>query len=197
MWLLINAKSYIIGGFIIMVIEDLKKATKNNINIPSKKQMIDLISKMPDMFLVQFFKLSAYYQGFVKNAETTKSLRSRGQYAIEAERALMMIHNMITMASNGQPVEKQIYIDMDKAIPAIASAYSYYMSSINMPVDNPDNELANNDTDDKLESISPDQIQDGVVVSIEESDESSVEPNSKSKKDNIKKSSKSNKSSKR
>lgn len=86
---------------------------------------------------------------------------------------------------------------MDKAIPAIASAYSYYMSSINMPVDNPDNELANNDTDDKLESISPDQIQDGVVVSIEESDESSVEPNSKSKKDNIKKSSKSNKSSKR
>ena len=125
------------------------RQSSNTLPVPTRKQMMAIISSMPDMFVSQFFKISAFYQGFQAMVSRLGKLNGRGRYINECERSMMMLHNMIAMASNGHPIEKQVYNDVEKAKDALSSAYTYY-SSWTRPVFDADKEIVNNESNDDV-----------------------------------------------
>ena len=79
----------------------------------TKKDCIMIISKLPDPFIQQFFKIACYYNGFINS---NKYLEDRSTYISKSNMAMMMLSNLLTTASNGVPIENQIVIDKDKSI---------------------------------------------------------------------------------
>ena len=96
----------------------------------TKKDCIMTISKLPDSFIQQFFKIACYYQGFMASE---KHLEDRSTYITRSNLAIMMLNNLLTTASNGVPVENQIAIDKERSLESIAHALAFYESRINHP----------------------------------------------------------------
>ena len=154
--------------------------------VPTKKQMMAIISSMPDMFISQFFKISAFYQGFQSMVLRINKLSGRGRYINECERSLMMLHNMIAMASNGHPIENQVYNDIEKARDALSSAYTYF-SSWTRPIFDPDKEIVNHENNDSVEPLELSQLTDsGYIIAESDTKQKSTKP--KKSKNNKKKS---------
>ena len=89
----------------------------------TKKDCIMIISKLPDPFIQQFFKIACYYNGFINS---NKYLEDRSTYISKSNMAMMMLSNLLTTASNGVPIENQIVIDKDKSIESVAHALKFY-----------------------------------------------------------------------
>ena len=89
----------------------------------TKKDCIMIISKLPDPFIQQFFKIACYYNGFINS---DKYLEDRSTYISKSNMAMMMLSNLLTTASNGVPIENQIVIDKDKSIESVAHALKFY-----------------------------------------------------------------------
>ena len=89
----------------------------------TKKDCIMIISKLPDPFIQQFFKIACYYNGFINSS---KHLEDRSTYISRSNMAMMMLSNLLTTASNGVPIENQIAIDKDKSLESVAHALKFY-----------------------------------------------------------------------
>lgn len=89
----------------------------------TKKDCIMIISKLPDPFIQQFFKIACYYNGFINS---DKYLEDRSTYISKSNMAMMMLNNLLTTASNGVPIENQIVIDKDKSVESVAHALKFY-----------------------------------------------------------------------
>ena len=89
----------------------------------TKKDCIMIMSKLPDPFIQQFFKIACYYNGFINS---DKYLEDRSTYISKSNMAMMMLSNLLTTASNGVPIENQIVIDKDKSIESVAHALKFY-----------------------------------------------------------------------
>ena len=89
----------------------------------TKKDCIMIISKLPDPFIQQFFKIACYYNGFINS---DKYLEDRSTYISKSNMAMMMLSNLLTTASNGVPIENQIVIDKDKSVESVAHALKFY-----------------------------------------------------------------------
>ena len=101
------------------------------IKVPNKEEMIELIKNMPDIYLAQFYKLSAYYLGFLSYNKNNGGIKNsdRGIFVGESERTLMMLHILTSMASNGHKVESQIYSNPNKVNETLKDALLYYYNS--------------------------------------------------------------------
>jgi len=101
------------------------------IKVPNKDEMIELIKDMPDIYLAQFYKLSAYYLGFLSYNKNNGGIKNsdRGIFVGESEKTLMMLHILTSMASNGHKVESQVYSDPNKVSVTLKDALLYYYNS--------------------------------------------------------------------
>ena len=132
------------------------------IKTPSKKEMIEFIENMPDIYITQFYKLSTYYLGFMSFSKNNGGIKNsdRGIFVGESEKSLMMLHILTCMASNGHRVESQVYTDPNKVNESIKDAVLYYY-----------NATKNNDSE--VENITLDSID--LVDTINNIDNMSME----------------------
>ena len=124
------------------------------VKVPSKEEMIQFISNMPDIYIAQFYKLSAYYLGFMTYNKNNGGIRNsdRGLFVGDSEKSLMMLHILTSMASNGHKVESQVYSDPLKVNESLKDALLYYYNATkNNTVE--DVELDNIDLIDTINNI--------------------------------------------
>lgn len=97
----------------------------------TKKYMMSVINKLPMSFIYQFFKLSCYYSGFVNMKDKVKQQKMRSWYISVCANVHTMINTLLSLSTNGQPVETQIKLMQDKIEQTLKEANDFYVA--NMP----------------------------------------------------------------
>lgn len=93
----------------------------------TKRTKLDIIKSMPDIYLNQFFKISAYFQGYKPiSINRQKAAQNKSVFINESEQALKMLHILTAIVSTGGNIEDQVYMDEDKANESNNAALEFF-----------------------------------------------------------------------
>ena len=95
----------------------------------TKKYMMNVISKLPMPFLYQFFKLSCYYNGFINMKNPVEQQRTRSWYISVSANVQTMINTLMSLSTNGKPIEDQIKLMQEKIEHTIKEANKFYLEN--------------------------------------------------------------------
>lgn len=76
---------------------------------------VDVLNKMPKIFIEQFVKLSCYYLAYIDIE--TPSVADRTDYINESFNAMTLLNKLIATASNGKKIESQVKVPEQARFP--------------------------------------------------------------------------------
>lgn len=107
-------------------------STNGNI---TKKYMMSIINKLPMSFIYQFFKMACYYLGFTNIGNIMEQQKLRSWYISSCANIQTMLNTLLSLSSNGKPVEGQIKLLQEKIDKAIKEANEFYQANVIEPVE--------------------------------------------------------------